>query len=309
VRTERTWSYRFACEQCGVLTDPDVHVPPVPSGNAPHGGEGSHTMNAALMTAQFHALHHAGAPLLLPNAWDRASAAALAAAGFTAIGTTSLGVAAAHGLPDGRGVARDETLALARALTGLAVPFTVDIEAGFSEDPGEVAELAVALHEAGASGVNLEDGRSERFLADARHQAELITAVKLAVPALFLNARTDPFWLGLDDPLPAALDRAEHYLAAGADGIFVPGVATDEDISSLANRVQAPLNTLYLPGRHTVGRLAELGVQRVSTGSLLFRTAVHAAVETARTIRDGESVTTDALSYAQIQGLVTGRAE
>lgn len=113
----------------------------------------------AEFAAAFRALHQAGAPLLLPNAWDYASAAALAAAGFAVVGTTSLGVAAAHGLRDAEGWARSETLALARRLGGLPCLVTVDIEAGFSDGPGEVADLAAELSAAGSVGVNLEDGR------------------------------------------------------------------------------------------------------------------------------------------------------
>jgi 2-methylisocitrate lyase-like PEP mutase family enzyme len=265
-------------------------------------------MSAQAATA-FRALHTAGRPLLLPNAWDYASAAALAAAGFGAIGTTSLGVAAAHGLPDAQGRARAETLALARRLGGLPCPFTVDIEAGFSDDPAEVADLAAALHDAGAAGINLEDGRRDVALASPRQQCELIAAVKARVPGLFLNARIDTYWLGIDDPprRAATLDRAGRYLAAGADGIFVPGAAEAADIEALVTRVAAPVNMLYLPGRHTVRELTGLGVQRISTGSLLFRTAVHAAVEAARAVRDGRPAAADVPTYAEIQQLIAGR--
>ncbi|WP_174514876.1 isocitrate lyase/phosphoenolpyruvate mutase family protein, partial [Streptacidiphilus anmyonensis] len=113
----------------------------------------------------FRALHHRpGELLLLPNAWDHASAASLAAAGFAAVGTTSLGVAAAAGLPDATGATRAETLRLARVIGRGAFLLSVDIEGGFSDDPGEVAALAVELSEAGAVGVNLEDGRADGSL-------------------------------------------------------------------------------------------------------------------------------------------------
>ncbi|MFL6145376.1 MAG: isocitrate lyase/phosphoenolpyruvate mutase family protein [Labedaea sp.] len=253
----------------------------------------------------FRAMHRQGAPLLLPNAWDHASAAALAGAGFAVIGTTSLGVAAAAGLPDGAGVARAETVALAARLVPLPCLVTVDVEAGFSADPAEVAGLAAELAGLGAVGINLEDGRPHATLADPDRQSELIAAVRAGAPGLFVNARIDTHWLKVDDdpPLAATLARAERYLAAGADGIFVPGLAEDAHIRELVNAVPAPVNVLFLPHRHTLGRLTELGVHRVSTGSLLFRAALRTAVDTAVAIRSGREVAADLPSYAQIQQL------
>jgi 2-methylisocitrate lyase-like PEP mutase family enzyme len=247
----------------------------------------------------FHALHQPGKPLLLPNAWDYATAAQLVAAGFPVIGTTSLGVAAAHGLPDAQGAARDETVALARRLATLPCLYTVDIESGFSDDPAEVADLAVELDKLGAAGINLEDGRADGTLTDPHRQCELIRAIKQRVPDMFVNARTDTYWLDAGGLAPA-LDRAEQYVAAGADGIFVPGIATDTDIKAVV-ALGAPLNVLYLPGKHTVESLADLGVGRVSTGSLLFRTALHAVTETATAIRDGKPITGNVPGYREIQ--------
>ncbi|BDH09473.1 isocitrate lyase/PEP mutase family protein [Streptomyces hygroscopicus] len=268
-------------------------------------------------TFHFHALHHADQPLLLPNAWDVVSAAALAGAGYAAIGTTSLGVAAAHGYPDGRGLAevRDATLALALRLNGrLPCPYTVDVEGGFGGGPGQVGDLAAELAEAGAAGLNLEDGLpGGEGLQDPVHQAELISAVKERAPGLFLNARIDTHWLtDSPPPLSVALERAETYLAAGADGIFVPGVTADEDVSVLVAEIPAPLNILFAPGQHTVSRLAELGVRRISTGSLLFRTAVQAtltaadAIRTGRRPADAAGAGGEVLGYEEVQRLVAG---
>lgn len=262
----------------------------------------------------FHALHHGEEPLLLPNAWDAASATALAAAGHAAVGTTSLGIAAALGEPDGQGSAlvRAATVALARRLgSRLTCPYTVDIEGGFGGRPEEVGRLARELADAGASGVNLEDGLPGRTgdepLAPAGRQAELIRAVKEYAPGLFLNARIDTHWL-VDDPAARPLDetlaRADTYLAAGADGIFVPGVAGEEAVATLVGAVPAPLNVLYAPGRLSLARLAELGVRRVSTGSLLFRSALHTAVTLAGAIREGAPEDGAAVpGYGEIQRL------
>ena len=146
------------------------------------------------MTA-FADLHRPGDPLLLPNAWDVASAVALAGLGFPAVATTSLGVAAAAGLPDGTGAARAATLGLARALGQRGLLFSVDAEGGFSDDPSEVAALARALADIGAAGINLEDGRADGTLTAIDRHAAKIAAVKRAAPELFVNARTDTHWL------------------------------------------------------------------------------------------------------------------
>lgn len=253
--------------------------------------------------ARLRALHHQpGAPLLLPNAWDYASAAALAAEGFPAIGTTSLGVAAAAGLPDGAAATRDATLALARSLGQGSFLFTVDAEGGFSDGPEEVAELARELYDAGAAGINLEDGRPDGTLAPVELHAAKIAAVKAAVPALFVNARTDTHWLGRHREDTAA--RLAAYEQAGADGVFVPGLSDPDGIAALTAALLVPLNILYTPTGPTVAELAALGVRRVSLGSLLYRSALAAAVTAATAIRDGQSTDLTAPSYAEVQALV-----
>ncbi|AUY50930.1 isocitrate lyase/phosphoenolpyruvate mutase family protein [Streptomyces sp. CB01881] len=236
----------------------------------------------------FAALHHRpGEPLLLPNAWDHASAAALAGQGFAAIGTTSLGVAAAAGLPDGVAATRRETLRLARRLGRGRFLLSVDVESGFSDDPSEVADLAVELAGLGAVGINLEDGRGDGTLAPVAVHAAKIAAVKAAAPDLFVNARTDTHWLGTADPGPETDRRLAAYQQAGADGVFVPGLADPAAIEALAGRLAVPLNILHSPAGPPLGRLADLGVARVSLGSLLYRAALAAAVQTAVAVREG----------------------
>lgn len=255
--------------------------------------------------AAFHALHHAGRPLLLPNAWDHASAAALAARGHPAIGTTSLGVAATAGLPDGVSATAAETLALARRLVRLPMLLSVDVEGGFSDDPAEVAEYVAELAGLGVVGINLEDGRADGTLADTEVAVAKIVAVKAAAPELFINARTDTWWLGVDDPLPQTLARARAYRVAGADGIFVPGTVDLATLRVLTERIDAPVNALYQPGGPGLAELGGVGVARVSTGSLLFRAALGAALAAADAVRHGGPGTPMGLpSYAQVQALV-----
>jgi 2-methylisocitrate lyase-like PEP mutase family enzyme len=237
--------------------------------------------------------------LLLPNAWDVASASALVRAGFAAIGTTSLGIAAAAGLPDGTGVTRAETVLLASRIADLRVPVTVDIEGGFSDDPAEVRELGAELAVMGIAGVNIEDGRDGGVLAEPGHQAELVTAVRES--GLFVNARADTYWLDVERE--NTLDRVRAYVDAGADGVFVPGMADENEIRALVAAVPVPVNLLFLPGRLTVAKAVALGVRRVSTGSLLYRAALGAALDTARAVRDDTTLGHEVPSYHQIQGL------
>jgi 2-methylisocitrate lyase-like PEP mutase family enzyme len=248
-------------------------------------------------------LHHADEPLLLPNAWDHASAAALADAGFGAIGTTSLGVAAAAGLPDGAAATREATLRLARGLGTGRFLLSVDAEGGFSEDPEQVAVLARELRSAGAVGINLEDG-----LGPAAVHAAKIAAVKSAVPDLFVNARTDTYWLGDGDPRDTR-SRLDAYRQAGADGVFVPGLAEPEGIAELVRSLEVPLNILYSPSGPSLPQLADLGVRRVSLGSLLYRRALGAAVAAAKTVRSGHRPEGTAPSYDEVQALVPSRPE
>ncbi|WP_067841843.1 isocitrate lyase/PEP mutase family protein [Nocardia lijiangensis] len=247
----------------------------------------------------FHDLHHRETPLVLPNAWDFGSAAVLAAEGFPAIGTTSLGVAAAAGVPDGTGVTGAETLALARRLSRLAVPVTVDIEGGFSDDPGAVAEFVAELAVLGIAGVNIEDGRADTELADPGHQATLIAAIKERAPEVFVNARVDTHWLGIDPE--STLERAGRYAQAGADGVFVPGLTEPGAIRRVVESVPLPVNILYSVGGPTVAELATLGVRRISTGSLLYRAALAAAVDVASAVRAGRPVAAGIPSYRDIQ--------
>ncbi|RZS30525.1 2-methylisocitrate lyase-like PEP mutase family enzyme [Herbihabitans rhizosphaerae] len=244
----------------------------------------------------FHSLHSGPAPLLLPNAWDFASAAMLVDAGFPAIGTTSLGVAAAAGLPDGTGVARAETVELARRLVRLPRPITVDIEGGFSDDPAEVAALVEELAEMGVAGVNIEDGRADGSLVPQEHQRRVIKAVKHAAPDLFVNARTDTHWLGAAG-IDETLRRVRAFADAGADGVFVPLLNDPQEITAVVRAVDVPLNTLLCAAAPTVDQLGELGVRRVSTGSRLFRAALGAMLAAARTPDQDPA---DIPSYAEV---------
>lgn len=243
-----------------------------------------------LTPAGFRDLHRPGEPFVLPNAWDLASARWLHADGHPVVGTTSLGVAFAAGRPDGTGETAAETLDLARRISGAGIAVTVDVEAGFADDPDEVGRYAATLAGLGVVGVNLEDSDVAGRLVDPEVAARKIAAVAAAAPALYLNARTDPFWIDGDgdigDRTREALERAHRYLAAGASGVFVPGAIPLDTVAALAREIPAPVNVLVQSGV-PVRELAAAGVARISTGSLLFRVSLGAITAAARRVGDG----------------------
>ncbi|WP_431279179.1 isocitrate lyase/PEP mutase family protein [Leifsonia poae] len=243
----------------------------------------------------FRDLHFTDLPLLLPNAWDVASALGFVAAGFPAVGTTSFGVNASTGHPDAEGASRDATVELVRKLRSLSAYVSADIEDGYSDDPGEVASFVAGL---GVSGVNIEDSAGGKLI-DPAILAAKIAAIKDAAPDVFINARIDSYWFHEDDTVPAVLDRAKAYVDAGADGIFVPGATEPATLEELAEGIPLPLNVLIVPGL-SLAELGNLGVRRVSTGSLPYRVAIDAAVGVAIALRDGGEVAS-ATSYAESQ--------
>ncbi len=230
----------------------------------------------------FSDLHHGPLPLLLPNAWDVPSALAFVADGYPAVGTTSFGVNSGLGRPDGSRAAREANLRLADQLRPLPVFVSIDIEDGYSDDPDEVAAYVAQVD---ADGINLEDSRDGR-LVDPAHVAAKVAAIKVRMPEVFVNARVDTYWLHEDPTVDATVARATAYVDAGADGVFVPGLSDPDALRSITSSLTAPVNVLAIPAR-SLADLADVGVRRVSTGSLPYRAALEAATRAAAAIRDG----------------------
>ena len=243
----------------------------------------------------FRDLHYGDLPLVLPNAWDVPSALALLDAGFEAIGTTSFGVAACHGAPDGGGSTRDANLRLAAALRPLDCHLSLDVEDGYTADPDSVADYVALLP---VDGINIEDSTAESLVDPEVHAAK-IRAIKARSPEVFVNARVDTYWLGQSATVAETVDRASRYVDAGADGIFVPGASDPAVLRDLARAIDRPLNVLAIEG-YSPADFAALGVRRVSTGSLPYRAALSAAVAVAIATRGGHEFPA-ALSYPDMQ--------
>lgn len=223
--------------------------------------------------------------LVLPNAWDAASAVCAARAGASAIATTSAGIAWAHGVRDGGGLSPDQ------ALTALAViaritdlPVTADLEDGYEDDTPKLADLIRRVLDLGVVGINIEDSH-DGVLIDASRQSRRIEATRAAAEAtgvdLFINARVDTAFFGPSDSLQRddeCLARAQSYVDAGADGIFVPGVVDLPTVTKLANALSVPLNIMVGPGSPTVQDLLHAGAGRITTG-MAGASAAYARVE------------------------------
>ncbi len=224
------------------------------------------------MTAQrLRELHRGTELLVLPNAWDAASAAVVQHAGAPAVATTSAGVAWSCGWPDGDQLPADEMLgAVRRIVRVIDVPLTVDAEEGCSDDPAEVAAFVAKLVDAGVSGINIEDGSKSPDLLVAKLRAIRDT---LGDRDLYINARTDVYLRGMasgDAAVTEVLARARRYIEAGADGMFVPGVSATEEIRRVAEGIApAPLNVMLVANLPSHAELYAAGARRLSAGIAL----------------------------------------
>jgi 2-methylisocitrate lyase-like PEP mutase family enzyme len=228
-------------------------------------------------------LHIPGTPLVLPNAWDVPSARAVVAAGFPVVATSSGAVAATLGYEDHQGAPAEEMLAAAaRIARSVDVPVTVDAEAGYGMAPGD---LVGALQNADAAGCNLEDtDHTTGYLIETGVQADRLAAVRNAAAerdyGLVINARIDVFLADRgarpqQELLDEAVTRARSYRAAGADCVFPIFLSDPDTIAAFVEAVQAPVNILELPEAPPPTRLAELGIARISYGSLIHSHTMH----------------------------------
>jgi len=262
-------------------------------------------------------LHEGPRILVLANAWDPISARIVEEIGFPAVATTSAGVAATLGYPDGQRVSRDEMLeVVGRVARAVQVPVTADMEAGYGTTPKAMAETALALIAAGAVGLNLEDvtGDDESSHVELQLQLEKIRAIRDASAAagvpLVINARTDVYLMPIglvETRFERTVDRLRAYAKAGADCVFAPAVKDAQTIAKLVKAVEAPLNILLMPGAPNLNELEKLGVARASIGSGLMRASLGTARNVAKTLfdrHDSDAIFSDAVPYAEVNRLL-----
>ncbi len=235
---------------------------------------------------------HDGPVLVLPNAWDAASAALVVSAGASAVATTSGGVAWSLGRSDGEGLSRAEMVeAVGRIAAAVDVPVTADLEAGYGPEPADVAATVRAAIEAGAVGMNIEDSdAADGTLRPARAQAERIAAAREAaalagVPDFVINARTDVYLLRVGEPagrLEEVLSRAAEYAKAGGDCLFVPGLVDLATLATLTAAGPLPVSVMAGAGGPSVAEFTAAGVRRISVGTSIAQAAYAVARHAAR---------------------------
>lgn len=252
---------------------------------------------------------------VLPNAWDAGSAVLIARAGAPVIATTSAGVSWALGRPDGQNITREQALAvIAQIVDAVEVPVTGDIEGGY----GDITETVTDLVAAGAVGVNIEDsGAPDGALFGIAEQAARLAAARIAatdlgLPELAINARTDTYLFAIGEPehrYDDTIRRAHAFAEAGADTLFVPGVADLNVIENLVRDSPIPINIMTGPGGPTVSELTGLGVRRVSFGPAIAWAAYSLAVRAAREILTAGTYTeiSDLEPWDAINGAFTTR--
>jgi len=244
--------------------------------------------------AAFRALHHGSEMLLLPNAWDAASAAIFCQLGARAIATTSAGLAWACGYADGDVLPRENLLFAVREIKRVIgdVPLSVDIEGGYSDEPQTVAELVGRLVDLGVAGINLEDGGGESAVLAGKIEA-IARRCRANGNDVFVNARCDVYLRELatgDEAVRESVARGKAYAHAGADGLFLPGLDDLGAMAAIARDVAIPLAVFAVPGLPAARELFAAGVRRLSAGESIAGLAYGTAREAAAAfLREGNS--------------------
>lgn len=218
----------------------------------------------------FKQLHYQPKPLLIANAWNVKSAQLIEQNGFEAIATSSGAIANSLGYDDGEKMPFNELLYIVQRIKAtIKISLSVDLERGYTDDPNGLTENIERLVDAGVAGINLEDAQGEEIYL------KKLNAIKnhfeKGNQKLFINARTDGFLQKVASPLETTLKRAKLYQDAGADGLFVTGVADPEIIKKIASSTTLPVNVVGTPKLSSIQSLSECGVRRISMAVLLYR--------------------------------------
>ena len=228
------------------------------------------TVNMTNLAKSFHALHEEKDILILPNAWDAGSAKVIEDAGAKAIATSSAGVAWALGFTDGDKLPPRLLADLTARITAtINIPLSVDFEGGYTTNPQKVGENLKPIIDAGAVGINIEDGEGSPELLAKKIEKVRKAAESLGID-VFINARTDVYLAEIGSPesrVGETIERATRYREAGANGIFVPGLSESADIKAIVPEVKMPLNVMAVPDLPAAKELRKLGVRRLSSGT------------------------------------------
>lgn len=248
----------------------------------------------------FQKMHHEDQMMILANAWNGGSAKVYERLGCKAVGTTSAGVAFAMGFTDGEEISFDDLLRVTKEIINVIdIPLSVDMEKGYGTSPQEIKCNVRKIIEAGAVGINIEDGNigENPHLETLNHQIEILKAIaeikeETGIPFV-INARTDAYWLKIgeeDQRLKMTIDRAKAYIEAGADCVFVPSAFEETLIQQLIDGIDAPLNIVANPVFMDIERLSDIGVKRLSIGSGAVRMVFANLIESAKELSENKSI-------------------
>ncbi|MES2279070.1 MAG: isocitrate lyase/phosphoenolpyruvate mutase family protein [Bacteroidota bacterium] len=238
---------------------------------------------------KFLGLHHQESPLLIANAWNVKSARLIEAAGFAAIATSSGAIADSLGYPDGEKIPFSELFyVIGRIAACTSIPLSVDLERGYTDDLTELNGHIQQLIDIGVVGINLEDAQGEDIYL--RKLTGIKNYLAQTNQQLFINARTDVFLQKLDSPLETTLKRAKLYAEAGADGLFVTGVADLALVQEITTTVSLPVNVVAVPQLGSIAALAEIGIKRISMAVFLYRATYNQLEKLAQAVQTEHSL-------------------
>jgi 2-methylisocitrate lyase-like PEP mutase family enzyme len=263
----------------------------------------------------FRSLHHANHMLILPNAWDAATARLFEDEGFKAVATTSAGMMVSLGYEDGEYISKDEFIsAIARIAEAVTVPLSVDLVSGFGDNEKQVVNMVKEVADKGVIGINIEDfEHASKKLLSVEKQVNKIKAIKKSGIDIFVNARTDAlrFAAGTEeDKFKEALARGEAYKNAGADCIYPMGLVDKEKIASYVDKIDFPINVMLRKGIPSINDLEELKVARLSFGPSAIYATMGLLKKASRQIlndRRFEILLEDAISYEELNSLAKKR--
>jgi 2-methylisocitrate lyase-like PEP mutase family enzyme len=268
----------------------------------------------AARRAAFARLHESGC-FVIPNPWDIGTARFLRHLGFPALATTSAGFQFSRGRPDTvRGLDLEVVLAHVTEIVGATdLPVNADFQAGYADDPDDVAANVTRCVATGVAGLSIEDatGDARAPLHAPAFAALRIAAARAAIDAtgaqVLLTARAESYLVGQPDPLADVLRRLAAYAEAGADVLYAPGPRRREDLHAIIRAVAPkPVNVLVSADIGlSVADLADLGARRVSVGSALARVAWGAFIAAGREIATGGTFGgfAKAASFAELDGV------
>ena len=232
----------------------------------------------------FLALHRQSKLLILPNIWNPIGARILEEKGFPAIATASAAISSSLGYRDGEKIKLSSHLdIIERIVNSVNLPVTADIESGYASNLGSLEDTINKVIDIGVVGVNIEDSvDKEGSVRNVDEQSERIFTVRKVSKErglpLVINTRIDCFLsdekISKENVIKEVINRAESYCEAGADCVYPIGVLDLETIKTLRTAINHPINILGSHRTVPLKTLQEIGINRVTFGPFIFRSAL-----------------------------------